>query len=142
MKLKLVSIITFLCITFLLPSCEGEPLANYTIQVLCTASSQPDATFWGTYTVDGTIKNMNPEKFGTNSYIYEKDVAAEDIIEISATKDTAGSDLQIKIYKDGEKINEAYLDAYKTATDEYVYTLRLEYEIPDDEEDGDNSDSD
>ncbi|MDA3900339.1 MAG: hypothetical protein PF637_07445 [Spirochaetes bacterium] len=130
MKIRFAFTTAMALISILLFSCEAEPVANYKIQVLCTAGTQTEASFWGTYTIDGKIKNMKTEKFGTNSYVFESEVSAEDIIEISATKDSATSDLQIKIYKDGDRVKEAYLDAYKTISDNYVYTLRLEYIVP------------
>jgi hypothetical protein len=139
MKKSKVLLLIIMVLSLMRFSCGDEPGTDLKIHIQCYAGDLTNAEFTGTYTVDGEINLMTPKAFGSSAYLFEKKVTAEELLEISATKVNESGELQIKIYDDdGDKIEDAYLEAYTKTGSNFQYSLRLEYEIPD--EDDDSSD--
>ncbi len=68
--------------------------------------------------IDGTI-----DAYG--NYIFEKEIKDLDNIEVHVERLTTARTLQIKIYRDGDKVKESSLESSETSTNKLV----LEYQV-------------
>ena len=131
-----INILTAILLTLtpLILSCseDQDPIK---FKVTCTGGN-----FSGYYIVDGGATNTFEGTLIENEiHEFEKEIEDIDTLEVSATKIDPQPLLEIRIYRDSTKVKEISIESNETisGSDDYKYTVLLDYEYGEEEESDD-----